>query len=1438
MALADDVTAMIRAAPELAYAPGLVLPAAEVGGDPTANAQGVAQGVLGQASDAASAYVNGLSGGNLAAGASYAQGAPPPPPAHHGGGLLSDLGHVASDVGHVAGDVGGAALRALNAPLKYVQHEYRYIHDVEAQHGPLAAVAELTGTAAGAAIGAVIAGPGGVALGGEAATALLGRLTYTDSWSRTSNGDVYRDPSSGQKVSPGRDVASLLGIGDKGLLHGVVSGGIDGAFDLAADPVGRLAGVARDATSAEGAGGLLGSVFSGTRPLVPADVETIYNTYPSVQRAFQDIADASPGEVTARYGRQYGNLASALGAASTPEEVGNVFRQALEARSLAGQVSQTNVLPTLSLTRLAFRGPLEWAAEAPGLGRAARTLRRLPDAFNPDAMGFSSKEFSVADDFGARGIYQTLLMGETPDVAKKVMDEYLSTSDPAQRIIIYRNAVTDMLLARAHMGDEALQDPEVLRNLRARVVELTGGESPGQTAVYGIGPDGRDISRVPQPDGGSISAAITDNQVGKLAFPAYTDIKRLTTELANGKQIFGQADDFLYDHFTQGFFKKLVLLSGSFAAHISLAEAIPNSLRQGLRNIVSSEVEAVAARLGYKAAEDDLGPITGAIYRLMGSPSTIAEAQATQDPEGLSLAAKLTLRHDGQVIPRGVSAGHALAKDIGLPVEEASANTRNMLLGIPPKYRGGDTFGIFGSGAKEYAFGWGGMLRELAGDAKSQLGARAYAEALARGATVDEATAAGAKAITDWLDAQPEEHLRNYVRHVQSSTDGLSPHEDWGRVNMEYIKGATTGADGTIHHSLLDAIADSETAGGVPSVKSLMAIDAASRPAMVKGREFLPDTSGTIDRISNFGHQRVLSPIINFLSRQPIYLSEVKAQYAPLSALVEQGLMTDTEALDLAESRAVNKVMGFVHNVQERTQLSETLRNWVPFYFAQEQSYKRFGRLLLDDPLAFRRMQLMTSALANTSAQVQDRSGVNWAVYPGTGWLTQGTMRALGALGIPVTAALPLAFNGSASSLAPVFPFAEGVRPSVGPLVSIAAHVIQNWDPHFAPAFAAVLGQQATTGPVWEQFVPNTTVQRLLYATPLGEQTRAFQSAMMQQVQALAYEQQVATSRWEAGGEVGPKPSIVPDASADPHTKQKFVDRVRNQTRILYIMKAVLGNVTPASPGFSIGDLGLQSELQADIEAIDPATGQPNGIAVGTSKFLAAHPDATPYTVYQSTSPSGAHLDATAAAMAWVDAHAGFVSRYPAVAAYLIPPDPTGKYDPAVYNEQIALGLRQKRTPSEFLDALYEAAGNQQFYGTDFPAHKAALARVKGDSVATSAEDANWAAYLQSYGLQNPVWYDAFLSKDKQVRAQQALAQLQDAMRAGAVPPGQQADDVAALLEDWATYQQSLVVGRVDGYAAGSKTAARANFDNYLSGLALEKPGLSGLIGNVFRKLA
>ena len=63
-----------------------------------------------------------------------------------------------------------------------------------------------------------------------------------------------------------------------------------------------------------------------------------------------------------------------------------------------------------------------------------------------------------------------------------------------------------------------------------------------------------------------------------------------------------------------------------------------------------------------------------------------------------------------------------------------------------------------------------------------------------------------------------------------------------------------------------------------------------------------------------------------------------------------------------------------------------------------------------------------------------------------------------------------------------------------------------------------------------------------------------------------------------------------------------------------------------------------------------------------------------------------------------------------------------------------------------FLDALYIAAGNYQYYNLDRPAYEKALASGQYDPTQLASQ---FSAFTKSLGAQNPIWYDDFQSVDR-----------------------------------------------------------------------------------------
>lgn len=1495
---ADSLNSVLKSAPELGSSPGLAVGVASAGGDTAGNAQAVARTTNAVSDSHAAGAVEKSAGGGI-------------------GGALNWFGNsVSHAVSDVASPVVGAVKtgvtdvgKVLNAPLAQVQHEYRYLHDVEARHGAMAAVMEGLGVAAGAGIGAIAGGGYGAVLGGEIAAGIEGQFFYKDSYQRTANGATYTDPHTHQSVSVGRDIASVLGLRPGTTTYNIGSGLIDGIADLNVGG-GEVMGLARDAKSAAGAKGLLGNYFPGVGAATAEDFEQAYTHYGPVQNAMKDIAGKSAGEILATPAYQSLNqiaprastdaadvitgndFVKALGQANTQDDVAQVFREALRTHELVGM----DTVPTLSYTRIPFQAIREAAENSDGItSNVARKFIRLPSAAGEDG-SISMKTFdpSSPTDNGAVGLYRMLMYTETRRTAASVVNEYVNAATLQDRIRIYRQSTMNTLQAMTEqMAPDIRPTPSDLKDIKAALDDLTGGAEPGVEGMYGMDERGRNLAPLrDESDGGrQYSAAITDNQTGQLRFVQLGEMRAAAHTLTGYRGLFGnvaKADGFLYRNITQRLFKPLVLLTPSYALHISLAELIPNTLRLGVRNIVRDAVALNAAKLGERAVDGDAGALSGLVWRLLAGPDGKA---LTADPEDLGkfrqriqLATRYVESMGGDYVPPGLSSSHNYSRE----VDREFRNQSLLHTGIAdtPMMRGSQ-FGSFGQGDKGFMESWQDWLNELSRDKKTQIAADRIRSGMVAGKTLDQASEDASAAVATWLREQPKSYLDRYLRSKETSNSlpdvrpaGADQFDDWGHVVVKNLRGATRAQNlGPMNDSLLGHIANGEHVQS----DELHAIDDHLRPGNVKGRKITPaPAENVVQKVANVGFERLLNPMVNFLSRQPIAFTEFEKQYGKLAPLVDKGVMDEDEAMTSALAKTSAVVIRNVHNLTDRTQWTVTLRNWAPFFFAQEQAYRRMGRLLASNPRAFRSYMLEIFNLHDVG-QLTNQNGQQYFVVPGTGYLTSGMAAGLSGLGMNLAGSSPVGMGWNLSSASVIFPLSQGARVDLGPVAAIPIQAIADFFPEMgAPALKAdITGVSnfavgsSSSSPLWEQFIPNTIVQRLVQ-TAVADQggqvlaNRSFNSSMMQAIAILDYDGHIPSQQ---------------DA-ANPQTAQTFNDRVRNFTRILYFTKAILGAITPVSPevqfagdnlrttydadvaawsvatqpgsgtltsqGFSMNQLGFPKELNDDIKSA-------GSLSKGILAYLHKHPDATakdvflqtegakalPFTVSQSATPSGAYIPASDAAETWINDHASLINSAPMAAFYLMPQMTDNQYSATIYNEQLAQGYRVKLNPTtaqgisgqtpSFLAQLYVAAGNATVLDKWYPAYEKAIAGQSGETKYQTEQ----AFYnkIATYSTQNPIWGQWWNTDTKTSDRSLAVTQLQTAFSKGEVPQSAFSDEIKGLLTAYGTYSNSVKWGTQDHESSQEMTDIKSAWQKRLVTAKQYYPELSTFIDGVLLNL-
>lgn len=691
----------------------------------------------------------------------------------------------------------------------------------------------------------------------------------------------------------------------------------------------------------------------------------------------------------------------------------------------------------------------------------------------------------------------------------------------------------------------------------------------------------------------------------------------------------------------------------------------------------------------------------------------------------------------------------------------------------------------------------------------------------------DKAKKAAEEKVAQWLDQAPEELLEHNPRHLHSNTEGLTPHQEWAKVIVKTMLADVT-KPGMIDAPIADAmhldILQDIANGTTSDLDKLASVAAEHRPDTLVGPAHrMPIKQSTVQRVANWGHTKVFSPMIDYASREPMYHNLAWKEYnGGLKAAVDEGLMAPHEARMIAQQRASFNMSKLVHNLSERTYLSEGTRNWAPFFFAETQSWRRMGQLLVDDPGAFRRFQLASSMLSDIGNPQKGEDGSSHLVFPGEGFLAQGAMALANKLGIPMAGAIPVAFTGTVQSLGPVFPLADVQMPS-GPMVSFAVKALATMFPELTPVGEHIVGSAGMQQSFMDMIIPNSTL-RGLYHTFTGDHNRAFMNAQLYVIQDMARQQQA--EELSAAKEGREAKHIIPADDASAIDKQEFMNKVKNQTRIVMGVRAILATFNPTATNAEIGKSQLRDEVRADIKKM--------GMAQGLQEFLTRHPDASPYTVFTSEANVQAPLSASSEVGTWLQGNLDTLKGFAYGGAWLIP-QAKNNFDQGVYNEQLAMSLRQRKAPDQFFKDIQIASSNNQYYALK-DQYDAAVKAVGGDKVKKAAIDRKWSAMKASFGAQNPVWFEDFQSPERRIMRDNTIADFRRMLGTpGAVPPSPQLDGIRELMTSYDQFVEASMPGRQDYMATVARASAERRWDTYLDGLRKTRPELEPLILKIFK---
>jgi hypothetical protein len=682
------------------------------------------------------------------------------------------------------------------------------------------------------------------------------------------------------------------------------------------------------------------------------------------------------------------------------------------------------------------------------------------------------------------------------------------------------------------------------------------------------------------------------------------------------------------------------------------------------------------------------------------------------------------------------------------------------------------------------------------------------------------------------------------------------------REVVEDYRALVTGQNGEVQTAIGDYIRenrvapDSEWIAG--NLRNL------NRPAFVLAPEVVAmapgGAKGTIDSLLDLagaGYAWMVERPLQRTTTAPAFLANYAvARHAlnpTVDRLVESGL-TRTAAENLAKEVSVKnawiKAETLIDDPGQKTQFDVVARNVFPFARATQAMIRRWGGGLWRDPLAARKLQLAYEGAVQSGFIYYNQYGEPTFLYPASGVLNM-VMQELSKLPGPLhgIAQFPIAGDMTGGVLMAV-PGAENpLRMSASPFIMLPLREVKR----FLPGNEQVMFDEidaALNGPVGQgetfgQFEP--TVAKSFYrAMNPDERSAAYASAMAGAIANLA-----ATGQ-------------IPTADASPHEVQSFIKNLQTQVRSQLFVRAALGLVAPAAPSnpteavagtgsdyaFQLeGVKNLSDEYKHILNDVGGDVGRANAI------WTALHPDEVVYdmngairsaklasSAYEEGQSQGttnkATIPDTEDALRWMTQNENFIKKYPRVAAYFLPEADTNEpFNDQAYRLQMELGLRQRKTPEEFLNDLYVRNAESVYYPVVDQVN-AQIAQLKQQGNASKASALN--DELQAWKAQFKTTNAAFGAKEASYAssASGALGQLKDLqsmVQNGDVPDGM-GPEVALLLKNYDGYENFINTHRgSDSADTAAREAALQAFETWAASHLQDN--LRDLYNGVFRGL-
>lgn len=509
---------------------------------------------------------------------------------------------------------------------------------------------------------------------------------------------------------------------------------------------------------------------------------------------------------------------------------------------------------------------------------------------------------------------------------------------------------------------------------------------------------------------------------------------------------------------------------------------------------------------------------------------------------------------------------------------------------------------------------------------------------------------------------------------------------------------------------------------------------------------------------------------------------------------------------DVAHQRALNASIPFIDDHRIRSQFSVIGRNLSPFWYAEEQFLKRWGRLAVHSPEAFRRAQLFMGGLRHYGIVEQNEQGEDIITIPMTGPVQQVVNTIAGPL-FGGSASIPLSvpMTGKVKYMLPGI--GNPAQFSAGPMVSMPLGLLRRAFPELSGAEEKILGDQGAGRSLPEQILPSWA-NKLLEAK-FGDAddpesqvaSTAIQAAAMAEAEGtrLRFEAEKALAKGQnkkaeklfaRSNEL----SLPPDATAEQIEKHK--EEIVRWSRVMLVTRATVGFVSPTAPTLDFPD-DVRAEFMANMRHLP--------LEEAVAQFLTDHPEATAYTIFSSETPSGAPLSRSAEALKEIETNSDFYKRYQAAGAWLLPQSDSGDaVERRAFNQQVAMGMRTRKGLDQWwADYKWNEAADEYFESREnYEEYLDSLG--PNDTDAKREVQVRWQAWNDAYKKQHPLFAEQLEDPSRKQRRQRVLAEMGTALADPDVPDTPQRESFRVMLDSYEQYQTAM-----NRYKGDNRKAAR-----------------------------